>query len=340
MPNLAVLIQLVGLILTCMIGRLEYVAAGALLVAGAVPFRCQRKRRGTAASSATSDGPSRRWPLLGGVGVFLLTAPICVFAREPNLPHFDPQTTKVAFIENGDSPLSYTTGVIDAKSFWKQYGGSVGTNVGGVVGTAISSQSTAAAIRHPNGDDSPARQILGENQLAPNVNAAVIKQLAAAWGFSFNPDQLVVLRNTPAIVDPNTKLVEELKSDAQLVLMTEVHNVNLTERFSMGGALAAGISFGTSKKSLTTEVSVVVRAIQHDAGTGTYRQIWSEVCGTNYTTMKTSYPLKDLVESHDKVMEIVNEATEQSIARCGRRLAAFKAPQSEGRPAEALTAEK
>jgi hypothetical protein len=257
--------------------------------------------------------------------VLLLAAPICVFARG-ELPHFDPQTTKVAFIENGDTPLSYTTGVIDAASFWKQYGGSVGTNVGGVVGTTISSQSTAAAMRHPNGADAPVQQLLGENQLAPTINGAVIKQLAGAWGFSFNPNQLVVIRDMPVTVDPNTKLIEGLKSDAELVLMTEVHNVNLTERFSMGGALAAGISFGTSKKSLTTEVSVVVRAIQHDAATGTYKQIWAEVCGPNYTTMKTSYPLKDLVDSHDKVLEIVNEATEKSIAICGRRLTAFKAP--------------
>ena len=258
--------------------------------------------------------------------VYLLTAPIYVFARGPDLPHFDPQTTKVAFIENGDSPLSYTTGVVDAKSFWKQYGGSVGTNVGGIVGTTISTQSTAAALRHPNGADSPVEQLLGENQLASTVNRAVIEQLAAAWGFSLNAGQVLVLRDKAAIVDPNTKLVHGLESDADLVLMTEVHNVNLTERFSMGGALAAGVSFGTSKKSLTTEVSVVVRAIQHDVATGTYKQVWAEVCGPNYTTMKTSYPLKELLDSHDKVMEIVNEATEKSIAICGRRLAAFKAP--------------
>jgi hypothetical protein len=56
------------------------------------------------------------------------------------------------------------------------------------------------------------------------------------------------------------------------------------------------------------------------------KQIRSEVCGTNYTTMKTSYPLKELEESHDKVIEVVTEATEKSIASCTRRLAAFKAP--------------
>jgi hypothetical protein len=79
--------------------------------------------------------------------LLLVTAPIIVIARS-DLPHFDPQTTRVAFIENGDAPLSYTTGVVDAKSFWKQYGGGVGTNVGGIVGTTISSQSSAAALRH------------------------------------------------------------------------------------------------------------------------------------------------------------------------------------------------
>ena len=108
--------------------------------------------------------------------------------------------------------------------------------------------------------------------------------------------------------------------------MTEVRNVNLTERFSMGGALAAGLTFGANRKSLTTEVSVAVRAIRHNTSDGSYKQIWSELCGTNYTTMKTSYPLKDLEESHDKVIEILTEATERSIANCTRRLAVFKAP--------------
>jgi len=256
--------------------------------------------------------------------IWLVTIPVMTDARD--LPHFDPQTTKVAFVENGEAPLSYTTGVVDAKSFWKQYGGSVGTNVGGLVGTTISSQSSAAALAHPNGADSPVQQILGENQLAPTVNAAVIERLGAAWGFPYKPDQLIVLRDTPAVVDPNSQLVRGLTSYADLILMTEVHNVNLTERFSMGGALAGGLTFGTNKKSLTTEVSVVVRAIQRDATDGRYKQVWSMVCGPNYTTMKTAYPLKELVDSRDKVLEILKEATEQSIANCTRRLAAFKAP--------------
>ena len=85
------------------------------------------------------------------------------------------------------------------------------------------------------------------------------------------------------------------------------------------------------EQSLTTEVSVVVRAIQHNAAVGTNKQIWSEVCGSNYTTMKTPYPLKELEESHDKVTEIVVEATrpKNRVATCTRRLAAFKAPSSD-----------
>jgi hypothetical protein len=256
----------------------------------------------------------------------LLSVPLCVMGRESAIPHFDAQSTKVAFVENGTAPLSYTTGVVDAASFWKQYGGSVGTNVGGIVGTTISGESTAAALLHPNGADSPVRQILGDNDLARTVNDAVIERLATAWGFRYGPDQLAILKDAPATIDPETQLVKGLDSDAELILMTEVRRVNLTERFSMGGALASGITFGTNRKSLTLEVSVVTRAIAHNAGDGTYRQVWSLVCSPNYTSMKTSYPLKDLVDSHDKVMEIVHEATEQSISSCSRRLAAFKAP--------------
>jgi hypothetical protein len=256
----------------------------------------------------------------------LLATPICIDARQAPMSHFDPRTTKVAFIANGTEPLSYTTGVVDAASFWKQYGGSVGSNVGGVVGTTISSESSAAALRHPNGAVSPVQQILGDNDLARRVNDAVIERLAAAWGFRYSPDQLLILKDAPATIDPNTQLIKGLDSDADLILMTEVHDVKLTERFSMGGALMSGVTLGTNRKSLTLEVSVVTRAIARSAGDGTYRQVSALVCGPNYTTMKTSYPLKDLVESHERVMEIVHEATDKSISSCSRRLAAFKAP--------------
>lgn len=255
--------------------------------------------------------------------VLLLLAPLCATGRQPPVPHFDPQTTRVALIENGTEPLSYTTGVVNASSFWKQYGGAVGTNVGGIVGTSIQSGSGIANARHPTGSDSPVRDLLGENKLAPTINAALIERLAAAWGFQYGSGQAIELRDEPAVIDPNTQLAQGIRSDADLILMTEVHSLNLTERFSMGGAFAAGLTFGTNKKSLTTEVSVVMRALQRSASDGTYKQIWAQVCGPNYTTMKASYPLKDLTESHDKVLEILDEAARQAIDLCSRRLNAL-----------------
>ena len=251
----------------------------------------------------------------------LLIAPLSALAHQPTIQHFDPQSTKLALIENGAEPLTYTTGVVNAASFWKQYGGSVGTNVGGIVGTSIQSASGIASTNHPNGSDSPVKELMGENQLAPSIQATLIERLAATWGFPYDASQVIVLKDAPAVIDPNTKLVKGVNSDADLVLMTEVHNVNLTERFSMGGAFAAGLTFGTNKKSLTTEVSVVMRALQRNANDGSYKQIWAEVCGPNYTSMKTSYPLKQLSESHEKVTEILDEAAHQAIDICNRRLA-------------------
>jgi hypothetical protein len=254
---------------------------------------------------------------------FLAAVPLSALARQPQIPHFDPQTTKVALIENGVEPLSYTTAVVNASSFWKQYGGAVGTNVGGIVGTSIESGSGIASSNRPNGADENVKQLLGENNLAPAINAALIQRLAGAWGFAYDESHVVVLKDSVASVDPNTQLARGLPSDADLVLMTEVRNVNLTERFSMGGALAAGVTLGTSRKSLTTEVSVVMRALQRNASDGTYKQIWAAVCGPNYTSMKTSYPLKELTESHEKVTEILEEATRRAIDICSRRLPAL-----------------
>jgi hypothetical protein len=44
-------------------------------------------------------------------------------ASVPPIAQLSQGTRKVALVQNGTVPLSYSTGVVDAASFWSQYGG-------------------------------------------------------------------------------------------------------------------------------------------------------------------------------------------------------------------------
>ena len=165
------------------------------------------------------------------------------------------------------------------------------------------------------------RDSVGDTDIAPVVNAALLPQLARVWGAGYEQARVITLAEKLASVEPQTLRLQGLQSDADLILMVEVANINVTQKFSLGSAVASGVTFGAGKKALTTEVTVLMRAFKPDpAGTG-YKQVWARSCGPNYTTMKTAYYIDDLRQSTAKMAQILDEAKAQSIDRCSRLLA-------------------
>jgi len=246
-------------------------------------------------------------------------------ATQPSISQLRQATGKVVFVENGSQPLGYSTGVIDTASFWGQYGDSVGTQVGGplsmAAGSAAARSGNIATMSKEEQNREMVKRLYGDSALVTTINAALLPKLAAAWRAPFNASTVVKLSTDKAIVvDPNTKTASGLNSDADLVLMAEVRNINLTERFSAGGALAAGFTFGTNKKSLTTEVLVVVRALKRDSASGQYKEIWSNSCGSNYALMKTSYFLEELAQDPSKMRAILDEAATQTLDYCNKMI--------------------
>lgn len=239
-------------------------------------------------------------------------------ATQPSISQLRQANGKVALVENGSQPLNFTAGVIDTSSFWGQYGGAI---VGGVAGAAIDEAGHQAAESKQDQNRKMVKTLYGDSTLATAVNDTLLSKLAVAWNVPFSPATVIkVSTDKPVQVDPSTKSASSLNTDADMVLMTEVHNINLTERFSAGGALASGFTFGTNKKSLTTEVTVVMRALKKDAASGQYKEVWSRACGPNYTTMKTSYYLEDLAQDSSKMREVLDEATTQTLDYCTKAI--------------------
>lgn len=142
------------------------------------------------------------------------------------------------FVQNGVEPVRYSTGVIDTSSFWANYGG----GMNGLAFDAIAAQEQKRQLSKAEQNALMVKGLYGDHDLASTVYREVMPNLARAWGQPYDSAELVVLKDELAVVEDG--LLKNFKSDADLVLMLEVSNINLTEKFSMGGAFAAGLTMG------------------------------------------------------------------------------------------------
>lgn len=223
--------------------------------------------------------------------------------------------TKVAFVQNGVKPLSYSTGVIDTASFWSTHGGGVSL-VGEAVGDAVTAQ-------RKDKNAEMVEKLYGDNPMTAKITAALLPVFANAWHVPYDATNVIRLKDNVAYVDPKSGYLTNVDSDADMLLVAQVDNINLTERFSAGGALLSGVTMGTNEKSLTTEVRVGLYVFKRDPEWDSFKPAWSTSCGPLYVHMETSYPLKELAASKGKMNAVLTEATRQAIERCTASLNAF-----------------
>jgi hypothetical protein len=254
-------------------------------------------------------------------GLFSVALLLGGCASAPSISELNQGVNKVVLVKNGTAPLNFSTGVVDTSSFWAAYGSGVSSNLGGGQlwkDLESSGQRTQAAKVDQNAE--MVRKLYGAHELASKVNGSLLPQLASAWGVSYDERSVIALTDKPAFVDSKTGLLQGVSTDADLVLMSSVTNVNLTELFSMGGAFKAGFTMGANKKRLTTEVHVALHAFKRDTAAGGYKQVWFQPCGPDYVTMKTGYFLDELAQTPQKMTEILDEASVQAVALCTKAL--------------------
>ena len=227
----------------------------------------------------------------------------------------------VSFVQHGSKPLGYSAGVIDTASFWATYGDAVSAQLGGIElidALAEASKEQTEALREHN--ELVVDLMYDKHDLAESVNSTLLADLAAAWGLAFDPDQVIVIPANAVFVDFRDDTLSGMSLISDLVLMVDVQEVRLTERFSAGSALANGVTLGTNEKSLTVEAPVNLRVFRRDSESGELRYVWGRRCGANYTSMSTAYPLDVLWNQPEMMTEVLDEARDLSIAHCRKTL--------------------
>jgi hypothetical protein len=227
----------------------------------------------------------------------------------------------VSFVQHGSRPLGFSAGVIDTASFWATYGDAVSKKLGGfelIDALAEVSKEQTEALREHN--ELVVDLMYDEHDLAESVNTTLLADLAAAWGLAFDPEQVIEIPANGVFVDFRDDTLSGMNLNGDLVLMVDVHEVRLTERFTAGSALANGVSLGTNEKSLTVESPVNLRVFRRDSESGELRYVWGRRCGANYTSMSAAYPLDVLWNQPETMTEVLDEARDLSIAHCRKVL--------------------
>ena len=250
--------------------------------------------------------------------LLLLTSAAALMAcANQSIDEIKQGTTSVLFVQHGQRPLQFSTGVIDTASFWATYGEDVSARLGGVTlidALAEASKERQEAMREQN--ELVVDLMYDRHDLASTVNSTLLADLAAAWELDFDSGDVLVVAANSLFVDQRDDTLAGRHLDSDLVLVVDVHEIHLTERFSAASALANGVTLGTNEKSLTVESPVNMRVFRRNPDTGRLAYVWGRRCGANYTSMDTGYPLDTLWNQPDKMAEVLNEARDRSIEHC------------------------
>jgi hypothetical protein len=145
-------------------------------------------------------------------------------------------------------------------------------------------------------------------------------KLASVWGVAYDPARLRVLGNEAKAIEDKDGNFVAFKPDTDLVIYYEVNNLQLTERFTVGNALLAGVTFGTNTKNVTAQLELVYKTYRRDPASGQYRRVWLGGCGLHTMYMTTDFPFPDVIKSQAKAKQLWDEAAARTIELCGKHL--------------------
>ena len=160
-----------------------------------------------------------------------------------------------------------------------------------------------------------------EIQLVNEVGRSVMPQLAQLWGVPYSPAQLRVVQPGTRLEDAQGNLVG-IPASTDLVLLYAMPSVTMTEKFSVGGAFAAGFTMGTNTKNVAADTFVTLNAYKRDAAGGGYKKVWTGVCTGMAMHSKAQYPFPEVMRSREKAKEIFDAAVPTTVESCSQALQA------------------
>ena len=241
-------------------------------------------------------------------------------ASGPKVSELREGVRSVTFVQHGTEPLKYSFGVVDTSSFWAQNGGNLGPGVG-VVGMAAGE--TAAQVgRDVAAKNAPTaaqvmKSLYGSHQMVNDASRTIMPQLAKLWGVPYDAKQVRVVQSDKPLMDAQGQMTGVVGTP-DLVLRFTVANLELTEKFSVGGAFAAGFTMGTNTKNVAAQTTAVMSAYKRDPATGKYTNVWTQLCSGLAMNSKVAYPFPEVVKSRDKAKELWDAVTPLTIESCSK----------------------
>jgi hypothetical protein len=241
-------------------------------------------------------------------------------ASQPPVSELRAGVRNATFIQYGTEPLNYTFGVVDTGSFWAAYGSSVSGNLGG----SLLAEGAAASGRADVAKKAPEaaavmKKLYGDHSMVNDVSRSVMPQLAQIWGVPYAPRDLHIVQPSAPLEDAQGNLIAGTPT-TDLVLAFAFNNLTLTEKFSMGGALAAGFTMGTNTKKVAAQTTVTMHAYKQDPASAQYKKVWTGLCQGPAMYSKVEYPFPEVIQSQDKARELWDAIVPVTIDSCSKAL--------------------
>lgn len=207
------------------------------------------------------------------------------------------------FIQQGTQPTLMKFGIVDAASFWKDFG------------AAHSVAVTSSELNRPSADK-VMRDLLGDHSMSSQVAKKLMPLYANEWGVPYHSKKLFVMKKGKVKSDKNG-FMSGIKTKADLVLVIEVPLVKFNEKKSLAGGLLAGLTLGTNEKDVAAEISVSFRAYKKDNLSRKHKLVREGNCYITEYNMDKKIPFKEVIKSKEKAKILWDDATEKGIKICG-----------------------
>ncbi len=239
----------------------------------------------------------------------------------PSISELRANARSATFVQHGHEPVRYGFGVVDTSSFWAAYGSGVSSQLGGgALWRDLEQGGKAEAEKRAPTAAEVMRWLYNKHPLVDRTGAALLPKLAAVWGVTYDPAKLHILGNGISPVEDKDGNFIAFKPNTDLVIFYEANNLLLTERFTMGNALLAGVTFGTSTKNVTAQLELSYKTYRRDPATGKYKRIWLGGCGLHTMYMTTDFPFPEVIKSQAKAKQLWDEAATRTVELCGKHL--------------------
>lgn len=254
-----------------------------------------------------------------GIVLFTLALLLPGCATGPSLSELRGGVRSATFVQQGREPVQLGFGVVDTASFWATHGSGVSSQLGGGYLWRDLEQGGRADVekRAPTAAD-VMRWLYNKHPLVDQTSAALMPKLATLWDVPYEPAKVRVV--DLRVIEDQDGNFTAFAPTTDLVIVYSVQHLRLTERFTLGNALLAGVTFGTNTKNVTAELDIFYRAYKRDPASGKHKRAWHSGCGLHSAYMTTDLPFPEVVKSREKAKQLWDEASATTIDRCAKHL--------------------